>query len=376
MALRVLTRSHNPVTGYVEWNPIYYPGQNPPVVKTRHNVVETLTDDVGPGDNRLFGVTRRTYSGLIANGYNSANQSPTGWDKRYVSYPLTTGLTGLDHIAVSSPSDGFLASELLARTNPSRADVDVPIFIAELRDLPLLLKKHGDNLIVEMARKNIEWQFAIRPLISDVKKLLNFKEHADRRYNELKKLYNGGLRRTVQLFDNSATFNRPTELVVSSENLLVISARQTSFSSLRAWGHVKWKPTTLPPKSDAELYALARRAALGLSLNFAQAWELMPWSWLVDWFSSVGSFLNAHRNTVPAQPTSISIMRNQKTTHSLSKWSHSANFQVQWGSVIYETKTRAPATPSLDAYLPWLTLEQWSILGSLVILKGNSQVAS
>lgn len=367
MTLRTLSKSSDTITGYRTWHPAY---GYPPEYRSRDNKVDVMTDDVAAGDNHLFNVSHTKYTGLVANGTKTSGAG--AGDVTYYNVPLThSNMTALQHLSISSSTDGVYASQLLARTNPSRPDIDLPVFIAELRDLPMLVKLSGDNLLKKAASANLSYQFGWKPLVSDVMKLLSFSDHAQKRYRELKKLYSGGLSRTIDLDNLSASYTRPTELICQSDAYYAVSARQSSVSQLRVWGHVKWKPTTLPPKTDDELRSIARRAALGLYLDVAQAWELMPWSWLVDWFSSVGSFLNAHRNGVPATPTDVCIMRHQKTEHNLSPWFVPQGFKVEWGYKHYETKSRSPSAATISTDLPYLDVRKLSILGSLSVLKGG-----
>lgn len=93
--------------------------------------------------------------------------------------------------------------------------------------------------------------------------------------------------------------------------------------------------------------------ALGLSLRDlpAAAWEVLPWSFLVDWFSNVGKVISsvtaAVSNDFLAQWESVRIIqtvRRQVTRHTInSGWDWSVTTPCSdWDQCIYETYTRTP----------------------------------
>jgi hypothetical protein len=278
-----------------------------------------------------------------------------------------------------------LSTKLLAMTNPSRPVVDLPVFLFELRELPELINVAGKTLLRTVAKANLSYEFGWRPLISDLLKLFDFHDHVERRYQELKKLYTVGFRKTVSLERNSASSSTlPNALLYYNAIFWTYLDRFNKTTAYECRGHARWKPTTLPPKGDVALRNLAVRACLGLSLSPAALWEAMPWSWLVDWFSSVGDFLNASRNLIPARCTSASLMYQYKVSFNgkfrtdWTSWYNShPNFKLadSYQSLVgyREIKTRYPAstTPTLTADLQWLTPRQWGILASLSVTKGR-----
>jgi hypothetical protein len=242
-------------------------------------------------------------------------------------------------------------------TNPSRSVVDVPVFIGELGDLPRLVKIIGDSAIKTVARGNLAFWFGWKPLISDIMKMMNFSDAAMQRYKELKAFYDSGLSRTRDLDSFSAMSTHGTH-VFESNGALYVAATKHSHTTQRIWGHCKWKPTTLPPKTDQDMINLARRAALGLTIDPSTAWELIPFSWMIDWFSSVGSFLKAQRNIVPAEAYDISIMRQTTTRWTFSNWQFPPGAPVRQGGVTSESKIRRPASASISSHLPYLSGRQ------------------
>jgi hypothetical protein len=257
-------------------------------------------------------------------------------------------------------------------TNPSRPVVDVPVFVGELGDIPRLIKLSGDSLLSKAASANLAYQFGWKPLISDLSKLCQFGDVMSKRQNELKGLYTSGLSCTRDL--NQLSHSQSTPTGITSWEAWKLTGSASLMSTQRVWGHVKWKPTTLPPATDAEMIALTRRAVLGLTIDLSTGWELIPFSWLADWGSNVGNWLMANRNIVPASWYDLCIMRHkewtwQHHTDSLTPPSFTMEGEPSFSS---EVKSRTPISSIfLEADLQVLTLKQMSILGSISVLRGR-----
>lgn len=353
----------------------------------------TATDDVSPGDGKSFQMDSYQITSDVRCQVKIKDGPGT---LIYKDWPvLQAGESGawqfgncLSHCPVSQSSLDVLSTKVLARTNPSSPVVDVPAFIGELRDLPHLVKVAGDNIIETVAKANLAYNFGWRPLVSDLMKMLNFNRHADARYLQLKRLYNGGLSTKCKLEDGNgqavinSTMNVANNLFWAA-NITKIT-KQTQY---KCWGHAKWKPTTLPPSGgNVALYELARRATLGLYADPSTAWELMPWSWLADWFGTIGDFLNASRNFIPAKCVQVNIMQQKETSFSadIQKypyvfWSEDDPHYVEFfvpksvtGKSISKARLPGNTSPTISADLEWLSSYQWGILASLAVLKGRS----
>lgn len=376
MALnRSKTRNRDNISGEISSN---LPSANKS--RSTYLVTENMQDDHSVGDCKSFLVDRYENHGGVMNGVRGPIN---GWTYNVENWPcirlneFSTGNNKLlfAHADLPTLNYGQLAAELLAKTNPSRPDIDLPVFLVELKDIPQLIKVVGDNLIKTVAKSNLAYHFGWKPLVNDLQSIFNFSGLVERRYRELKKLYSSGLRRTVTLGRDSTNFKGRETLIWNESGLGSVIIRTDGNTERRYWGHCKWKPTTLPPRSDAEMFSLARRAVLGLYLNPAAAWELIPFSWMADWFGSIGAYLNASRNLIPASPYDICIMERKLTTVSSSVKAgyepvSGLSLSPQWGT--HETLRREPSSPTISASLPWLTLRQWSILASLSVVKGGS----
>jgi hypothetical protein len=300
---------------------------------------------------------------------------------------ITRSDTIFGHLPVDLSPWG--ATELMKRSNPSRPEVMLPVSIAELRELPSLVLHAGRQLNPfgqpkkylsafkkvknNLAEANLVWQFGWAPLLGDVNKLLTFTDIVDKRVAELKKLQaSTGLRRRVKLGQGVSTGKIDNRIIQSVNTTYYVDVEKET--SWLQWGTIRWKSDELFGASDAKIKALARKAVLGLGTDphsiLSNAWELIPWSWLVDYFGNVGDYLQAHSNTVPATPTDICVMTTKSTTIRLKPRPHS------WlsggdATASYITKERDLRGAALAASLPLLSARQMSILGSLAVVRSK-----
>jgi hypothetical protein len=344
-----------------------------------YRFAETCTDNVLDGDGHPFDMTKVEWTGATceAKGVNCTGQIVPRLINHVPQSFRTMTATPTHHLGIfGRPTNGELAAELLAKTNPSRPVVDLPVAIGELHELPGLLRGHGNGLLRGFARGHILAEFAVRPLISDLSSLLDFQDAFASRMRELNALKEGTLRRKRMLF-RGAGHSTQTGIVVNSgtSNGGSITCSVDSHTTETVWGFVRWKPAIGFPQTDDALRRAARRAVLGLTVDFSTAWNLIPWSWLVDWASSTGDYLMANRNLIPCTATGTCIMSHRKTVKVYKKTGGDYPLGLTptspigpW-TVVCETKSRSPATPTLDAHLPILNRRQVSILRAIAINK-------
>lgn len=352
------------------------------------------------GFNNLF-IDRQSTQGGILNGIR--RYWATGQPDRYYNGLPVQALVQ----SMADPSSAYpigplevnaYALKVLANSSPANSEVNLPQFLGELKDLPGMVKGWGDFFnpkkkaqAGEMAKvlRNsgaeavangfLTWKWGLAPLISDLRKLLKFQELAEARFKQLDKLRKGQtLRRRVQL-DSGSKNTESGRFVVQSWQVLFDGYWKDHYTN-NVWGTVQWYTPNwsgLAKSTDRELMARAKSIVAGMNTRSATIalWELVPWSWLTDWFSNVGDIIAACGNSTDLDWRGLCIMQHctveRRLMHNDLHW-YDYELSMEPLIVNREKKFRFAnvypiAFPLLR--LPILTSGKLSIIGSLGVLR-------
>lgn len=219
-----------------------------------------------------------------------------------------------------------LMLELLAKTNPLRPDFSVPVFIKELVDVGAMFHLAAKTFAGYIGSSYLNYRFGWVQFVRDLKVLAELTTSVERRMRELQSLSkHGGLRRRIDLFADSNT--KFTQQVVAASSFGVTSyMTKRSQYSIRIWGSVRWACTK---DFEDEIKAMgafnvALKQVLDLeALDPETLWNLVPFSWLVDYFVDIGTYLGANEGGVMLKPHDICIMRDFKAVDSYQPWKYS-----------------------------------------------------
>nr|UJQ85528.1 MAG: putative maturation protein [Leviviridae sp.] len=290
--------------------------------------------------------------------------------------PSGIQLSSPGHLVTGVPSASSSMTDLIARTNPSRPGV-TPLTLAQdlvdlprmLKDIPRLIRTPRSKLgHKDAANQYLGFQFGWLPLIQDAKELINLAEHVQKRKRELDRLYSGsGLRRRIRLGKWDAESASTGQIM--SEIGCSITSRASLSTHVDRWGVVRWLPDNSPghnPTDDQQLQK-ARQIVSGISseATILGAWDLIPWLWLVGWFTNARSYLLQYSNTVPASHQRASIMTHSVTKIDYQTITISNGFSGGHGRVTYETKERYVGPGTISAHLPFISGKRLAILGAL-----------
>ncbi|UJQ85029.1 MAG: putative maturation protein [Alehxovirus nemorisadaptatum] len=382
---------------FVSGNPSVDQTQGPisPFVKS------VCIDDVGRGVDHGLSITHTDLSGIVPLNGESASGIHLF---RYSNWmPDLNAAAPSPLSALTLPSAASIATTTLATSNPSRPSVGSWNFVYELKDLPGMLHEIGKlkllrhyapkELAKEIAKNGTNPKFVSnlhlsivmgwRPLISDLRKMVDFKRQVDNRMQDLDILFNknGGLHRSVGKENSRKGISaRWSETRTSSSTALadtgtsqIISVRRDLVTTTKMWGTVRW--TNPFPKnwgfSDPELRQKAFGLVYGFTLTPKQIWDSFPWSWLIDWVLNVGDYLDTYNNILSLSPSTPCVMTWIRTTESWTRTDGNLWATGAYGTRLLESKARILQGATLTASIPFLGPGQLATLGALAIQRSR-----
>lgn len=312
---------------------------------------------------------------------SGTNYSSSSTYRRYAGWLPTAVLnSAVAHVTDSSyPTETAMATQILAETNPGRADVSIPVFLAELKDIPHMLRGAGDILAgyrtrnltgQHLAEAHLNAEFGWKPLIGDVKKMFNFAALVNRRIYELQRLNSkGGLKRRMKLAASGRAQDYGNVTVDSTLGNAIV-CRKTAHTTRESWGTVRWKPNTLPSLIPLpKLTKQAKQLVYGLNPKGVDLWNVIPWTWFVDWFLNVGQYLEATNNELDVTPSKPCIMTTTRTVISYQRVDLFPYYTGGSATVRAVSKTRGVTGAGLAASDVFLSARQLSILSALSVLR-------
>lgn len=329
---------------------------------------ETCVDVIGnyPNPNPFTLTERDGYVGVI-NGNNGGYH--------YDNWPIISGIVGA-HIQKGATL-GSLVTKALAATNPSEASILLPTFVYELKDLPNMVRLSSGSTSRKVADAHLNYQFGWKPLLSDLKKLIDFSSCVERKMRELESLANRGLHRTAQLGCEEFS-STPKTMTLNSTLATVITATVIDVTVRRNWATTFWRPSVNFPsylvRDSRFIREKASKLVLGLDASQINQniWNAMPWSWLVDWFAGIDELLRSTNNSIAYASGPVCMMQTATTTRYYTDVKKPAGIVLSKLSSEYVTKRRELFSPTPKIELrSFLNGRRLSILGSLAILKGR-----
>jgi hypothetical protein len=210
-----------------------------------------------------------------------------------------------------------LVAKLLAKSNPFRYDVSIPVMTLELVEAASLLKLASANFVSLIGSAELNRVFGWEATARDIKSLAKITVSIENRIKEFNDLISkGGLRRKVWLARGKGS--RPEyEDSIFSNSMGEWKGKVTTWYESEVWGSVRWAPNRASPIDLTKLTAFNEALKIVLDLRSPDAstiWEGIPYSWLLDYFLNVGDTLQALEDTDKVLPYDVCIMRKRTIT--------------------------------------------------------------
>jgi hypothetical protein len=275
------------------------------------------------------------------------------------------------------------------RARPGNPVANAGQFIAELRDLPTLPLRLLSRLhfFRGLGKEYLNVQFGWKPFVSDVKEMFELYQNLDKKLAQLRRDNGRPIRRRRTVKNSTETTSTSTGQQNHLGNVWPVSPAAISpFSSMtvqtvtkeQVWfvGCFRYYVADI---GSSQWTRRATMALYGLNPTPSLLWNILPWSWLIDWFSNTGDVLsNASSNAVDNLVAHYAyVMRTvsvQTTYTSFYKVDSgtSAGYKVEGGSgsctvtKLTTTKARKRATPyGFGVSFDGLSAYQTSILAAL-----------
>lgn len=213
------------------------------------------------------------------------------------------------------------ALNLASRLSPARKEFSLGRSVAELRELPRSLKGTAEAWLLareSLSRKQklatrkgtsapgeyVNISFGWLPIYRDVVRMLSLPERISKRVNRL--MYRNGLDNTFRTgfsLGSSPVSSPPsfTFDLLQGESLVGVSTHGIRSTELRGVVNAGLR---FPAIALPELQRKLMRQAWGLYPDPEDVYNLVPWTWLIDWFGGLGDYVDAF-NIINRDPSII-----------------------------------------------------------------------
>lgn len=278
-------------------------------------------------------------------------------------------------VAPTSVDWNWLKAKALANINPFSPKIDLPLFLWELRELPRMIKDLGNVLRgrihpSSVPNGHLSYSFGWAPLISDLGKFVRLGELINQRNRYLRDAQKSGgvkVRRTLVNRTGLPLVWEHTPVSFSGGSFRIGVVRK---ERLKAWCTATVSLTDSIPEDALKLEAI--KTTLGLrGFSPATLWDMIPWTWLIDYFTNFGDLLEARRGynhwefkDLIMMATSTLEDRCEFVTQSYDSLSFSGGIRT----FTRKQRTLPDSNPTVGiALTPILSGNQVALLGSLAV---------
>ncbi len=283
----------------------------------------------------------------------------------------------------SSGNGSSRGAEAYAKMKPTRPSMRLLTSIYELKDLPSMLRQRmTNNNLKNIGSYFLAYKFGWEPLFQDIRDMVVKQKTIEKRIDWLLRHNNKAVRTRITLANFSE--NAVTRSGGPGSGILHPQLATQYFKVLPAfkeveqfsehwWASARWR-IHLPAGPGNIAYKRALMAELyGLYPSPSTIWKMMPWSWLIDWFSNAGYLIENLETTMDSRIAAdyMYMMRENRITSSYEAWAtlydrNMTPFEVRVGANRRRTwKSRLVGNPFGFSTNTNLSGMQMAILGAL-----------
>lgn len=294
------------------------------------------------------------------------------------------------HDSIEPPEEDLDLSDIGPRLwgamSPTNPTVDLGVALAEIRDLPRLVKGRLDSLknlvaTLDNPKGLADWllavQFGWKPLMADIRGIIKAYHRLEARIEFL--MRNGGepLHRKVPTGDPKVEESVLVDETSSENPGWMMDITPPGFDSDEMPDRFRTKlvctTKTYEAASGVFTYHLGdipptpaylRAKLLGLIFNEALLWEALSWSWLVDWFSNIGDVISNAQMAIEDRIVALYAYSQRRVVREY-RYEASNGFYTVGVTRVFDTKCRRKIDPFGLAAEVGLSDLQYAILIAL-----------
>jgi len=285
-------------------------------------------------------------------------------------------------------------TKAIANMNPNKPQVDLPLFIYEMKDFPRMLHNLGRWLQYKSTRRNrsssvvfqefkrvmtqespnnlipdsfLSYNFGWAPLIADLFRLFDFHKAWEFKLKQLSEMKGGPrIKRTLHKFEGTGDDQYFIWLFAAASTYPRYKINRSEKIWFTAYA------TLLDEVPDRNSNADFNRLMLGLKADsISTMWNLIPWSWAFDYFSNIGDVLSASDGQLKWEYDKVCVMSHQETIYTCLSYNTPPGVYVdKLPKALSSSKRRRVRTHPTPAFTfsPWITTKQSANLGAIGLL--------
>lgn len=270
---------------------------------------ERCEDHVNPGPPFVAETPLEMTTTQTDHAKMSFTKDPSLWGKRWENHQYDTSMPFARPIV---PLDSYVNS-MLGKINPNVPAVDSLLALRELTELPQMIWQIGRILLrrdtlADLPEAHLAVQWGWLPLMNDLQTLANLAEETSK---VAERMTEGRTKRKLKFGIDGQTFSWSTDPSdpISPDGYSSFRFVRRHTVNRRAWCTLRVEPDFNNQYWDATPAARVKMAA-GMygTVSPATIWNMIPWTWLIDYFLTMGSYLDATRGALPFRVNSYCMM--------------------------------------------------------------------
>lgn len=285
---------------------------------------------------------------------------------------------------LNSGAQGY-ANDTFVKLAPDLKKFSLPNDLFEWKELGNLVKlwNKSTNTITNLAGAHLNYKFGWKPLIGDLydlaQGLIDIRGKLD-----FMKVHRGVVISSRRSFLNSSVVKTGT-VVLDAYNTRLWRGQVDRV----AHGYLVYTPLPILTLGKIDETVRALMAVTGIELNPRIAWDAIPFTFVVDWFLSVGDMLDTFKSSALELPIQIiEVYLDYKESNRVDSWmKYSSSGGISFdrtisAGTVSESRVfhRLPFMPDFATFgslkARWPTLNQAELLVSLGAVLGGNKIST